>query len=246
MKVITFSAIKGGCGKSALSILIANYLSNAGYRVLCIDLDIQNSMSFYYFPNLLDNKKNIASALFQDNLNENIIKDLFIHLIPSSLSLIKCRALEVKTLLRLKNQIESDYDFCIIDTAPTLDNIVLNAVNFSDYIISPFQLDLFNFKSLEFYEKQLTTETDKINNWYQVYNFYTKAESENPNTEKNQYKTLFENRFKNILKSKIFNSSQIKKAIDFKSKIKQDKISYESISNLCKELLNIDKKPVSF
>ena len=48
MQVITFSSIKGGTGKTSHVIMSANCLGAAGYRVLVIDMDLNNAASFYY------------------------------------------------------------------------------------------------------------------------------------------------------------------------------------------------------
>jgi cellulose biosynthesis protein BcsQ len=45
LRVITFSNNKGGVGKTTLSTNFAAYLNLQGYRVLCIDMDYQASMS---------------------------------------------------------------------------------------------------------------------------------------------------------------------------------------------------------
>ena len=247
MKIISFSAIKGGVGKSSLAILMANYLSQSGYRVLCIDLDIQNSMTFYYLPDKETDNKNIFHALSNDNLKDNIIKDLFINVIPSSLNLLKLRSININTLNRLRNQIETDFDYVVIDTAPTFDNIVLNAVCSSDFIITPCYYSMFDFKALDFYGSQIKLETDKITNWKILINKYREPKSDNPDTELNQYISLYKSTFDNILNSKIPDTNIIQKAIDTKIKITEKKIKlYNAIQGLCKELLNIENKPESF
>ena len=50
--VVSFSSIKGGTGKTSICIHVANYCAAAGYRVLVIDFDVQNSLSFYYLDEL--------------------------------------------------------------------------------------------------------------------------------------------------------------------------------------------------
>jgi chromosome partitioning protein len=48
MKIITVNSIKGGTGKSTLSVLIINALVKADFRCLVIDADASNnSLSFY-------------------------------------------------------------------------------------------------------------------------------------------------------------------------------------------------------
>lgn len=249
MKVVTFSAIKGGVGKSSLAILTSNYLSQCGYKVLCIDLDIQNSFTFYHFPEVIESKKNIFNALSNDNLKDNIVNDLFISMIPSNFNLIKLRSLNIKTLSRLRNQIENDFDFVVIDTAPTLDNLVLNALNFSDIIITPSYLSQFDYKALDFYKTMIEVETDKINNWKILLNRYRESKTDNPETELNQYLDLFQSSFNNILDTKINETAYIQKAIDTKihiTKAKHKEKLYFSVSNFIKEVLNIDTIPEHF
>jgi chromosome partitioning protein len=260
MKVITFSAIKGGVGKSSLAILTSNYLSQSGYKVLCIDLDIQNSLTFYYYPEKLqDNEKNIFNAMSNNNLTDNIIVkgDLFrkIDIIPSDFNLIKLRSLNIKTLSRLRNQIENDYDYCVIDTPPTFDNIVLNALCFSDVIITPCFYSLFDYKALEFYKSQIEIETDKLSAWKILINRYRAPKTENPDTDLNSYIGLFDSVFSdNILNSKIPETTIIQKAIDsdktkdnFKINKSEKKIkAYNAISDLCAELFGIENIPEYF
>src|SRR6056297_1535257 len=165
MKVITFSLIKGGTGKTTTSILVANALASDGYRVLVIDMDIQNSLSFYYLDNaeVIENQ-NIAFALHTGNLESNILRSNYtgVDIIPSSFTLVDLRALSPQKLKRLIEKAELLYDFIIIDTAPTYDNIVLNALNASDMIISPSRTSQFDYKGLLFFQEKLLTETEKI------------------------------------------------------------------------------------
>ncbi len=62
--VVSFSSVKGGTGKTSLCIHVANYCAAAGYKVLVIDFDIQNSLSFYYLDEIFAaDRKNLALAL---------------------------------------------------------------------------------------------------------------------------------------------------------------------------------------
>jgi chromosome partitioning protein len=251
MKVITFTAIKGGVGKSSLAILTANYLSRLNYKVLCIDLDIQNSLSFYFFPeyNQDNDNKNIANAFFSEDLKSNIIKDLFIDVIQSNFNLIKLKTLSDNTLSRLLNQVKDDYDFIIIDTAPTIDNIVFNAIKSSDLIITPTFLSLFDYKALLFFQSEIQKNTDKLDNWQILFNRFRDIKTDNPENEKNQYIDLFQSTFNNILNSKIPDTTIIQKAIDTKeviSKAKAKKKLYNAFKDFIKEIVNIDIQPDNF
>ena len=242
MKTITFSAIKGGVGKSSLSILTANCLYRAGFKVLVIDMDIQNSTTFYHTPSEEElDKKSIAKALTDNDLKGNIIKgENKPDLIPSSFNLIKIRSIGTNSLSRLISQVDEEYDFCFIDTAPTFDNIVLNALNASDLIITPVKLSQFDWKSTYFFREQLILETEKISNWRILINFFKDPRSDNPDTERNQYISLFREEFEDSLMiSTIPDTVFIQKAVDMGVKIKDaSKVEklYWGIGTLAREI----------
>lgn len=217
MLKICFSSIKGGTGKSTLSILLSRYLASTGKRILCIDLDIQNSQTFYYLDDskIIENK-NIALALQSGNIIENISKTSTqnIDIIPSSFSLVNLRAISPKTLSRVISQINDDYDFVIIDTAPTWDNISLNGIIASDYIISPVRLAQFDFKGANFYKNQIAMDTGQIENWYILINFFKSPRTKNPENLTNQYLSLFQSEFSNILDCMIPDTKLAQKSID--------------------------------
>jgi len=219
MKCITFSAIKGGVGKSSLLILLAEIYYNRGYRVLVVDMDIQNSTTFYYAPSEeLCEKHNIARAFMDNQLMKHIILfDNQPNLLASSFNLVKLRAIPITTLQRILPQLEEYYDYCLIDAAPTLDNLVLNSVMASDLIITPVKLTQFDWKSALFYQEQITLETGKADRWRMLMNFWKNPRSDNPDTELNQYIQLFQDNFgTHLLRTVIPETVQIQRTIDLK------------------------------
>ena len=63
MKIVTFGSIKGGVGKTSMAAMTANCLAAAGFKVLVIDMDWNNSLSFYYLDKEgaeMAREKNIA------------------------------------------------------------------------------------------------------------------------------------------------------------------------------------------
>lgn len=202
MKVICFSSIKGGTGKSSLCILVANYAAVAGYRILVADLDIQNSATSYYLdsPDEAD-QKNIASVFHIERLAENILHSVYpgIDFLASSLDLVKFRAIGDRTLRRILASSNLPYDFLFLDTAPTFDNLVLNALNAADLIITPVAHSQFDFKGTLFYEAQLRRETDKLPAWRIFFNFHRPARTDNPDALRNQYEALLRGSFGGII-----------------------------------------------
>src|SRR6056297_1094220 len=238
MKKITFSSIKGGTGKTTTSILTANALASEGYRVLTIDMDIQNSMSFYYLDeaDIID-QKNIAFALHGGNLEANILESNYrgVAIIPSSFNLVDLRAMPVKKLSRLLDATELPYDYVIIDSAPTYDNIVLNALNASDLIISPSKTSQFDYKGLLFFQSKLLTETEKLDNWKILMTFSRDSRTENPENLNNQYRQLFESTFDNILPFRIPETRLVNQIIDARAVLSSAK-QKQKLQSSIKEL----------
>ena len=215
MKTIAFASIKGGTGKSSLAILTANMLAQRHNRVLVIDMDVQNSTTFYYLEKAdAVEQKNIARALQTQEIASNVLTTHRnnVELLGSHFELIDLRAISEKRLALIIKQVEKDYDFCIIDCAPTYDNLVLNAFNAADFILTPILQAQFDFKSAVFLKNRLTLDTDCFSKWRLLFNFYKEPRS--CKSILAQYTKLFESSFDNILQVKIPFSSHIRKSID--------------------------------
>lgn len=223
MKVIAFSSIKGGTGKSSLAILTANYCAAAGARVLVIDLDIQNSASFFYLAKPDDGeRKNVSAALQSGNLAGNIIPSNVpgVSLLASDFSLVRLRACPERTLRKAFAAEALPYDFAFIDCAPTFDNLVLNAVLAADLIVNPVRLSHFDWKGARFYRDELAADTDKADAWRVLFNFYRPPRSDSPDALANQYEAQFREAFDGaILPVTIPESSLVQRAIDTRESI---------------------------
>lgn len=179
MKVITFSSIKGGTGKTSHVILLANFLASCGLKVLVIDMDLNNAASFYYLNEETKasvDHKNIASALSRsDNRLDDyiVLTDRFyVDIIPSSLYLVDLRGISDRRLSQMLPALKDQYDIVLIDTQPTYDNLVIGAYNASDIIITPANLCTFDYNTASFLRDKISLETDKIANWYITINGY--------------------------------------------------------------------------
>ena len=245
MKTISFSSIKGGTGKTSLAILTGNLLAKAGYKILMVDLDIQNSLTFYYLD-FLSEDQNAARALQEDALPDNILPTTTdrIHILPSSLNLLKLRSLNTKTLQRLLPQVNGEFDYCVIDSAPTLDNISLNGLQAADLIITPARLDMFDFKSLQFLGEQLELETDRSDAWKIIINFYRQPRSDSQGNLFNQFSDVYQQNFPNLLDIKIPESVLIQKAVNVREIISPAKVKQKVFSALVELAEHITGQPL--
>ena len=147
---------KGGVGKTATAVALADGLARRGFKTLAIDFDPQGQMSssFGVFDiehaqppsaKLLSRQPVFETRKISDNLD----------LIPSSIGLERCnldlsgrvgRETYLKKSLTL---IPSHYDLLVIDTNPSLSVITLNAIAACDHIIVPFKPEFQSLKGID-------------------------------------------------------------------------------------------------
>ncbi len=153
MKKISFCSVKGGTGKSTLSILNSLTLTAQGEKVLFIDLDPQHSGTFFFTEE--PTSKSIFNVFMGETIESQITQTVYgVDLIPSDLRLLDTRTIETNRLRKALSKIE-DYDFIIIDTAPTYDGLTQNAYLTSDAIIIPSTVDAFSYKTIYFLLEKL-------------------------------------------------------------------------------------------
>jgi len=160
MKTIGFFNIKGGVGKTTASINTAFQLSTHGKRVLVIDLDMQGNSS-RFFEVYSKTAPSVSEVLLRQNEIESVIKQTKftgIDVVPSNMRLIKTdKDIMLDTLYpqqtRLKaalEQVQANYDFCIIDCPTYLTLALINGLVAMDEIIVPTEIDEQAFEGLEY------------------------------------------------------------------------------------------------
>ena len=212
--VITFSSMKGGVGKSTDAVLLANNLAARGFKVLFFDMDTNNSSTIYYCMGIADEfpTQNVAEALAHRTTEGYTVHSRIpnIDIVPSSLRLFDIRSIDYHVL---KKSLPKDkYDYIIIDTAPTYDNLVMNALYAADYIFTPVQLDFFNLTTSRFLRSHLYDElNEQVSKWYIYYTFWQENLAVFPESIQSQFATLFESEFDNILDIQIPNTPATRK-----------------------------------
>ena len=199
--VVSFVSIKGGTGKTNIAICLAKALAAAGKKVLLIDSDLNNSLSFHFIhDDEMEQTKelNIAAALSNEtnDLCDYMVPTITpgIDIIASTPYLADLRTLSEKRLKRMIPTLYGKVDVLIIDCPPTYDNIVLNAVNASDYTITPVLKDLFSYNAVEFLAGVLPRDVENFKNWFVLINGYDKRFEEAKTGRQNDFLELYRKR----------------------------------------------------
>lgn len=164
MKIIAVANQKGGCGKTITAVNLAAALSKRNHRVLLIDLDPQGHATFSLrqnsnvsitdiFERTMDNDFTYSDAL--NNLSANlsfISSTLGLTALENQLSQRKDR---LEILTRFLQTVEHQFDYCLIDCAPNLGLVTLNALQASQYTLLPLNLCDFSLRGIEIFKNIL-------------------------------------------------------------------------------------------
>ena len=170
-KIIGVANQKGGVGKTTTAVNLAAALGVLEKKVLLIDADPQANATSglgieevnYSTYNLLEHSVDVKDCI-QKTSSPNL------DLVPSHIDLV---AAEIELVDRDKREymlkkaleeVKSEYDYIIIDSAPSLGLITVNALTAADSVIIPIQCEYF---ALEGLGKLLNTvkNVQKIHNY---------------------------------------------------------------------------------
>lgn len=151
-EIITIASIKGGVGKSVLAIIFGHILKNFDKKVLLIDLDPQNSLTSYFIEYIKGVEGINVYYMFKEYKNLDLNKYLNkinseMYIIPSHPILCKFEQEDERYKEQLlehcikKILYNNDFDYIIIDTPPSLGPLLYNALNITDKVIIPIQIE---------------------------------------------------------------------------------------------------------
>ena len=137
MRTAAVVNLKGGVGKSTTAINMALIMSQVhGKKVLLIDNDFQAAVTKFF-------EKHSYDALSMEEVLRNPILFAQDVIVPSAADdLITDKDGDQMGRIRhVLNQVEEDYDYCIIDCHPGVGIEVLNALAAAEDIIIPIKAD---------------------------------------------------------------------------------------------------------
>jgi chromosome partitioning protein len=153
-----FLNFKGGTGKTSVSTAYAFRLAEMGHRVLVIDLDSQGHASKCLGVSGEEAEKTLFDAIIKKVPIEHVIVKTGmpgLDLVPSNLtmstidlSLMPLAAREFR-LRNVLKEVESVYDYAILDAPPTFGLLNLNALMAAHDLFVPVLADFLSFHGLK-------------------------------------------------------------------------------------------------
>jgi chromosome partitioning protein len=171
--VIAMCNQKGGVGKTTTTINLGAALAELGRRVLLVDFDPQGSLSVglgvnphtleYSIYNLLLSRDTpIDDVIGRTGVNNLDILPSNIDLSAAEVQLVSEVARE-QTLLRVLESVKPRYDVIIIDCAPSLGLLTINALTAADKVIMPLECEFFALRGIALLTDTIAKVTDRLN-----------------------------------------------------------------------------------
>lgn len=177
-RVIAIGNNKGGVAKTTTAVNLTKGLADAGKRVLLIDADPQGNATAavgYDEPDMLE--ESLATVMIKSIKDEDVEAGFAIlhneggfDILPGNIELSELEATLVnvmdreRVLKRYIQEIKDEYDYIIIDCAPSLGTITTNAFVAADSVLIPVQASYMPVKGLEQLVKHITRIKKHINN----------------------------------------------------------------------------------
>ena len=151
-KVICITNQKGGVGKTTTAVNLGYYLAKDKFKVLIIDFDPQGNATSGLGILKKDLKATmtdvvLGQATLSDAILETKYKNLYIAPTTPELANAEVEMTKLnKKFVQLKmaiNRVESDFDYIIIDSPPSLSLLTVNGMITANYLLLPVQTEFY-------------------------------------------------------------------------------------------------------
>jgi chromosome partitioning protein len=155
MKTLAVVNQKGGVGKSTTAAAIGDALRDSGAAVLFVDLDAQGNLT--HTLGAAPNGGSLAAMKGTAEVQHTDRGDVLAS--APALAAADITITETGKEYRLREALQKlSYDYCVIDTPPTLGILTVNALTAADGAIIPAQADIYSLQGIA----QLASTTDAV------------------------------------------------------------------------------------
>ena len=176
--IIAMCNQKGGVGKTTTTINLGAALAELGRRVLLVDFDPQGSLSVGLGVNPHTLEHSIYDLLLRHDQDPgDIIAATSVEgldILPSNIDLSAAEVQLVsevareQTLTRVLKKLREDYDFIIIDCAPSLGLLTINALTAAHYVIMPLECEYFALRGIALLTETISKVTERLNDELEI------------------------------------------------------------------------------
>ncbi len=171
--IIAMCNQKGGVGKTTTTINLGAALAEGGIKVLLVDFDPQGSLSVGLGVNPHTLELSVYNLLLgKDTEPDEVISETNVEgldVLPSNIDLSAAEVQLVsevareQTLLRVLEKVRDDYDVILIDCAPSLGLLTVNALTAADKVIMPLECEFFALRGIALLTDTIAKVQDRLN-----------------------------------------------------------------------------------